>query len=320
MNFITKLQPVIILLAALSGLLIGATTSFGNYSINFVQPFLMLLLLIVFLTVDLKTIKEAFSNYKFTIASLLVNFIWTPIFAIILGTVFLSDSVDMQVGFLMLMVTPCTDWYLIFTDLAKGNVALATSVLPLNLIIQVVLLPIYLILFFGNNIRIVGTEILSSIFFVLVVPLILAQVLNIFMTKKVQVKSVIDKMLNNSDTLQLLFLCLAIVSMFSSESNEIMDNPFLLLQMLLPIASFFIVNFLLVNFIAKKLHFTFYDTVPLIMTTLARNSPLSLAIAVSAFPERPIIALVLVLGPLIELPVLRIVSILLNRMKRVQIK
>jgi hypothetical protein len=30
----------------------------------------------------------------------------------------------------MLMVTPCTDWYLIFTGIAKGNVALSTAILP----------------------------------------------------------------------------------------------------------------------------------------------------------------------------------------------
>ncbi len=47
----------------------------------------------------------------------------------------------------MLMVTPCTDWYLIFTEIAKGNVALSTAILPVNLILQVLLLPIYLFLF-----------------------------------------------------------------------------------------------------------------------------------------------------------------------------
>jgi len=44
------------------------------------------------------------------------------------------------------------------------------------------------------------------------------------------------------------------------------------------------------------------------MTIIARNSPVSLAIAVTAFPDQPLIALALVIGPLIELPVLAIVS------------
>ena len=52
------------------------------------------------------------------------------------------------------------------------------------------------------------------------------------------------------------------------------------------------------------------------MTTLARNSPLALAIAVSSFPGRELILIGLVIGPLIELPVLYGVSKLLLAIKK----
>jgi arsenite transporter len=51
-------------------------------------------------------------------------------------------------------------------------------------------------------------------------------------------------------------------------------------------------------------------------TTLARNSPLALAIALVAFPEQPLIALTLVIGPLIELPILALVSQVLLLIRR----
>jgi len=55
------------------------------------------------------------------------------------------------------------------------------------------------------------------------------------------------------------------------------------------------------------------------MTIIARNSPVSLAIAVTAFPDQLLIALALVIGPLIELPVHAIVSqILLFTRKKVK--
>lgn len=79
------------------------------------------------------------------LASLSINFLWTPIFAWGLGAVFLSDLPDLWVGLLMLMVTPCTDWYLVFTGIAGGNVVLATALLPVNLVLQVLLLPVYLL-------------------------------------------------------------------------------------------------------------------------------------------------------------------------------
>ena len=44
------------------------------------------------------------------------------------------------------------------------------------------------------------------------------------------------------------------------------------------------------------MHLSYKDTVSLSLTTLARNSPVALAIAVTAFPDEPLIALALVIG------------------------
>ena len=55
------------------------------------------------------------------------------------------------------------------------------------------------------------------------------------------------------------------------------------------------------------------DIVSLNMTTLARNSPLSLAIAVVTFPEQPLVSLALVIDLLIELPVLSVISGILKK-------
>lgn len=49
------------------------------------------------------------------------------------------------------------------------------------------------------------------------------------------------------------------------------------------------------------------------MTTMARNSPIALAIATTAFPDQPLIAVALVVGPLLEFPVLSAASHLLAR-------
>jgi len=51
------------------------------------------------------------------------------------------------------------------------------------------------------------------------------------------------------------------------------------------------------------------------MTTLARNSPIVLAIAMTAFPEEPLIALTLVIGPLLELPILAMITQMLLLVK-----
>ena len=71
----------------------------------------------------------------------------------------------------MLLVTPCTDWYLVFTGLSKGNVELGMSILPLNLILQIVLMPVYLLIFIGNEVTMDVGALLGSVAVVLVIPL-----------------------------------------------------------------------------------------------------------------------------------------------------
>ncbi|MDO4867981.1 MAG: arsenic resistance protein [Clostridia bacterium] len=314
MNLTTKLQPVFIIASALVGLLLGYLTRFGSFSVHLIEPFLMVLLFFVFLSVDGRKLRQAFHNRRFTFAALAVNFIWTPVFAYLLGRVFFRDVIDMQMGLMMLMVTPCTDWYLVFTALAKGNVALGASILPLNLLLQILLLPVYLMLFYGGSVSIASGSVVLGIVIVLIVPFALA-----FACKQLERRGALTKAVgwlrDKGDDAQLMFLCLAVVSMFASESRSLFENPAMLAKMLVPLILFFTVNFVLVRFIGGRLDFSKEDIVPLNFTTLARNSPLSLAIAVAAFPDRPLISLALVIGPLIELPALAVIAGIINRLR-----
>lgn len=101
--------------------------------------------------------------------------------------------------------------------------------------------------------------------------------------------------------------------MFASEGKNLLDNPLLLAQMFIPLLIFFAVLFFVAQLVGRLQKFPKKDIVALNMTTLARNSPLSLAIAVVTFPEQPLVSLALVICPLIELPVLSVISGILKR-------
>lgn len=300
-----RIQPVLILCAALMGLVLGNFTTFGNISTIYIEIFLMMLLYVLFVTVDLKSLKKAFTNIKYTFTAISINFIVTPIIAYILGNIFFSDSIQLRIGLLMLLVTPCTDWYLVFTGLSKGNVDLNMSILPINLILQVMLMPVYLFVFIGSEIDMNIWNVLQSMILVLVIPFALSVLTNIFIKNKVEAQNFIS---NQSDNLQLIFLCCAVIVMFASESTNLFENSSLLIKLFLPLIIFFTVIFFISRFIGKMLKFEKRDIIALNFTTLARNSPLSLAIAVVAFPNYPLVSLALVVGPLIELPILSIIS------------
>lgn len=303
MGFIEKVYSFIILLSVGVGLGLG---HFGvDYIERFIIPLLIGMLYITFLQIPINKIGDSFKDIKFTLVTFIMNFIWTPLFAWCLAYLFLSEHPDLWIGFILLMVTPCTDWYLIFTGIAKGNVALSTAILPLNLILQVLLLPIYLWIFGGAIDTIDFTLLMESVLIVLFIPLLLA-----FITKTVlkRHKRIEAGLLSKLTILPIIFLSLAIVAMFASQGGLLLKNFDLLWKILIPIVLFFVVNFIIGQQVGSKFQFSYEDQVSLNLTTLARNSPIALAFAMTAFPNEPLIALTLVIGPLLELPILAMVT------------
>lgn len=145
---------------------------------------------------------------------------------------------------------------------------------------------------------------------VLVIPFVLAYITKLMTKNSEKFRSFLSE---QGDNLQLLFLCLAVVVMFASKGKNLLDNPLLLAQMFIPLLIFFGVLLFVAQLVGRLMKFPRKDIVALNMTTLARNSPLSLAIAVVTFPEQPLVSLALVIGPLIELPVLSVISGILKK-------
>ena len=313
MDNINKFQSLVILGMVFIGIILGQINPIQIYSEYIIMPSLMIMLFLVFIQIPLKDITKSFKNIKFTLTSVCINFIWTPILIFILGKVFLKDNPSLLIGFVMLMVTPCTDWYLIFTGIAKGNVALGASILPLNFILQLLLLPVYIFLIAGSSIKIDFINLTESMIMSLFIPLILAKLFRKFIIKRKGINYLNEEINPKACDYQGYFLNLAIIAMFASQGKILLKNPQVLLQLLLPILLFFIINLIVGQVIGRKLGLSREDNIALNLTTLARNSPIALAIAVSAFPNEPLISLALIIGPLIELPVLFAIStILLN--------
>ena len=313
MDNINKFQSLVILGMVFIGIILGQINPIQIYSEYIIMPSLMIMLFLVFIQIPLKDITKSFKNIKFTLTSVCINFIWTPILIFILGKVFLKDNPSLLIGFVMLMVTPCTDWYLIFTGIAKGNVALGASILPLNFILQLLLLPVYIFLIAGSSVKIDFINLTESMIMSLFIPLILATLFRKFIIKRKGINYLNEEINPKACDYQGYFLNLAIIAMFASQGKILLKNPQVLLQLLLPILLFFIINLIVGQVIGRNLGLSREDNIALNLTTLARNSPIALAIAVSAFPNEPLISLALIIGPLIELPVLFVIStILLN--------
>ena len=303
MNLIEKLEPAIIFSAVVIGLFFSNIQVIADNTDYLITIFLCLMLYGLFLEVPLNELKDSFKNVKFTSASLIINFLWTPLFGYFIGSLFLRGNVDVLIGFFMLILTPCTDWYLVFTKMAKGDLSLSLSILPINLILQIILLPIYLILFFSTANSMDYSQLAYSILIVIVIPFVAAQI-----TKLVLNSNLKDKAAELMSGLQIWFLSLAVFCIFASQGELLFENLGSIATLFVPLIIFFIVNTVIDLLLSERINFTYSEYASLTMTTLARNSPLALAIAINSFPGHELISIALVIGPMIELPVLYLVS------------
>jgi len=316
MSFVEKAQSFIILAAIFAGLALGHFPVVAENAASFILPLLMLMLTGVFLHVPLQDFTNAFHLRRVAIASLIINFAWTPLFAWLLGWLFLNDQPALWVGFLMLMVTPCTDWYLVFTGISKGNLSFSTALLPINLVLQLLFLPVYLFVLAGAVFPLNWGFIFESIALVLLLPFFAANTLRYLLVRHRSHRWLEQSVLPLIQTAQIVLLAFAITAVFASKGQTIMQRPHLLLHLMLPVLLFFGSNLALAFIVGHWLKSTYENFVSLSYTTLARNSPIALAIAVAAFPDEPLVALALVIGPLIELPVLALISQVLLWIKR----
>lgn len=188
---------------------------------------------------------------------------------------------------------------------------LATVQLPWKLVLQLLLLPLYLLLLAGAVVEINQRALFMGIVTVLLIPFLLASVTRRVLLRLHGEVWVEETLLGKAAMGQFVFLAVAIMAVFASQGAILLHNPTIVLKLLPPVVLFFAVNFIIGQGIGRMFRFSYEDTVGFHFTTLARNSPLALAIAIAAFPDRPLIALTLAIGPLIELPILALIAQLL---------
>lgn len=114
-------------------------------------PVLALLLLATFVQVPLLQLGPALRDRRFTMAVLAGNFVAMPLVAWALVEVLALVQPDpaVRLGVLLVLLVPCTDWFITFTQLGQGDALRATAITPLNLVLQLALLPVYLWLMGG---------------------------------------------------------------------------------------------------------------------------------------------------------------------------
>lgn len=170
-------QVWIYLAAIAAGLLFGiAAGGIAPILKSLLWPALLLLLYATFVQVPLLHLREAFRDHRFVAATLVGNFVLVPLLVAGLVQLLPPDPV-LRLGVLLVLLVPCTDWFITFSQLGGGDVPRAIAVTPLNLLLQLLLLPVWLWLLVDGELARVLTlaEVMPALVIVLA-PLVLAAI------------------------------------------------------------------------------------------------------------------------------------------------
>ncbi|MFC4259819.1 arsenic resistance protein [Marinobacter lacisalsi] len=175
-DVLEKHQVWLYLTNILAGMSIGwawpaVTTTFEAL----LWPVLGVLLYATFTQVPLTHLAAAFRDGRFNMALVLGNFVIMPG---IVGLLLLLAPADpaVRLGILLVLLVPCTDWFISFTHLGGGDSTRAIAASPILLILQIVMLPLYLWLFLGEEMvsaNLTG-HLLPVFFGLILLPLLLA--------------------------------------------------------------------------------------------------------------------------------------------------
>lgn len=170
-------QQVWVYLAAIvTGLALGAAVpALAPVMEVLLWPSLAFLLYATFTQVPLAHLPAAFRDMRFMSAVLAGNFVVLPV--LVGGLLALvPDDPAVRLGVLLVLLVPCTDWFITFAHQAGGDARRAIAVTPVVLVVQIALLPVYLWLLMGDGFaEIVSAKRMVTVFLVvIVVPLALA--------------------------------------------------------------------------------------------------------------------------------------------------
>lgn len=139
------------LAAITAGAAVGLTASAATPGLErAIEPVLAALLFATFLAVPLAQVGRALADARFLLTVLIANFAVVPLIAWGLSQFVAADR-GLVLGVLLVLLTPCIDYVIVFAGLAGGAHVRLLAAAPLLMLAQLLLLPAYLWAFVGRE-------------------------------------------------------------------------------------------------------------------------------------------------------------------------